>query len=285
MSVQEATQAEQQQVEAQADTSQATDQVAATGAADSQETQQTDAQAGDQAERDEKGRFKGVQPRIDELTRKRHEAEREAAYWRGVATQGKAQPSAEQAAPAKPTPDQFDDYGAYVEALADWKAEEKITKALSERETKAAEKQQVETRTASWLERQTAARAAMPDYDAVVGGSDTPIAPHVAEAILESEHGPALAYHFAKNPDALERLNGLSPRQADREIGRIEERLTSNAADGQAATAAAPVKTSNTPKPASVSSAQGRSTTPNLQTASMDEYMRQRKAQGARWAR
>lgn len=278
MSVQESVEVDQPQVEAPADTSPPAEQVAG-NAADSSETV-------DQTERDEKGRFKGVQPRIDELTRKRHEAEREAAYWKGVATQGKVQPSADQpAAPTKPTPAEFDDYGEFVEALADWKAEEKITKVLSERESKAAEKQQADTRTASWLERQTAARTAMPDYDTVVGGSDTPIAAHVADAILESEHGPALAYHFAKHPDALERLNGLSPRQADREIGRLEERITTASPGDQSTPTIAPVKTSTAPKPASTTSAQGRSITPSLQDASMEEYIRQRKAQGARWAR
>jgi hypothetical protein len=247
----------------------------------SQEEQQTDAN-GDQQERDDKGRFKGVQPRIDELTRKRHEAEREAAYWRGVATQGKAQTSVveQTAAPTKPSPDQFDDYGAYVEALAEFKAEEKITKVLSERETKAAEKQHVETRAASWNERQASARAAMPDYDAVVGASSTPIAQHVAETILESEHGPALAYHFAKNPDVLERLNSLSPRQADREIGRLEERLSS-----PTEVAATPVKTSAAPRPATPLASQGRSNTVDPSKMTQAEYEAFRKKQGAQWAR
>lgn len=248
----------------------------------SQEQQADEQQAA--AERDEKGRFKGVQPRIDELTRKRHEAEREAAYWRGVATQGKAQPSADSkpAAPDKPTPDKFSDYAEFVEALADWKADQRISQALEAREANAAEKRQAETRSQTWAQRQDAARAAVADYDDVIGAAETPVAQHVAEALLESEHGPALAYHLAKNPAELQRLNSLSAREADRTIGRLEERLAAQAAP---AADAAPVKTSTTPKPAAVSASQGRSTTPNLATASMDEYVRIRKAQGARWAR
>lgn len=256
----------------------------ASGADEAGSQEQQAAEQAAQAERDEKGRFKGVQPRIDELTRKRHEAEREAAYWRGVATQGKAQPSAgdKPAAPDKPTPDKFADYAEFVEALADWKADQRIAQALEKREAESAQKRQAETRIQSWEQRQAATRAAVPDYDAVVGASDAPVATHVAEALQESEHGPALAYHLAKNPAELERLNGLSPREADRAIGRLEERLTANAAP---AADLAPVKTSQAPRPAAVSSAQGRSTTPNLATASMDEYRAARKAQGARWAR
>ena len=287
MSVQEeTTQDVQQPVETQVETRQPiqteTVNLDGEGAAHSQEAE--DAQQGEQ-DRDEKGRFKGVQPRIDELTRKRHEAEREAAYWRGVATQGKAQPSTveqQPTAPQKPTPEQFDDYADYMEALAEFKAEEKVAKVLSEREAKAAQQQQAQARFSTWNDRLTAARAAMTDYDQVVGASESPIATHVSDAILDSEHGPALAYHLAKHPDLLNQLNSLSPRQADREIGRLEERLAGGVS---AQHASEPVKTSNAPKPASVSSAQGRSTTPNLATASMDEYVRQRKAQGARWAR
>lgn len=226
-----------------------------------------------EAERDEKGRFKGVQPRIDELTRARREAEREAAYWREIAN-GKG--GSAEAAKTKPTPDQYSDYGEFVEALTDWKADQAVASRLQQR----AQAQQQEARATTWSERQAEARAAMPDYDAVVGGSDTPIAPHVAEVIVESDKGPALAYHLARNPESLMRLNGMSPLQAAREAGRIEASLTA-----QAPQAAPVVKTTNAPKPASTSSSQGRTTSIDPNKMSMDEYVTWRKSNGARWAR
>lgn len=228
------------------------------------------------ADRDEKGRFRGVQPRIDELTRKRHEAEREAAYWRGVATQGKAQPSADQtAAPQKPMPEQFADYGAYVEALASFKAEEKVTQALSRHDAANAEKHNAANRESEWQKRQSEARTAIPDYEQVIAASDATLAKHVAESIMDSDKGPALAYHLAKNPALLERLNAMPVRQADREIGRLE-----------AALAVAPqAKTTTAPRPASTSANAGRSTAPALANASMEEYIAQRSKQGAIWAR
>jgi len=241
------------------------------------EDQQVDAQVeeGQQADRDDKGRFKGVQPRIDELTRARREAEREAAYWRGVAQQGQAQTSAP-AAPIKPTPDKYDDYGDYVEALTDWKTEQALAKRMEQDSTRKV----TETRNQTFSERQVAARAVMPDYDAVVGASEAPISNHVGEAIMESDRGPELAYHFAKNPDVLMNLNGMSPTQAAREIGKLEATLP---------TVKAPVvpskKLSTTPAPANANVTQGRATQPALASASMDEYMAQRKSQGARWAR
>lgn len=264
-----------------------------------QDQQQQDHGEGQQPERDERGRFKGgVQTRIDELTRLRHEAEREAAYWRGRAGNGgavepgkeSAQTSAPEAATkAKPTPDQFDDYGDYIEALTEWKAEDKIAKALAEREAKAAAQEQAKTRATTWEQRQAAARAALPDYDAVVGASDAPVAVHVAEALQESEHGPALAYHLAKHPDVLDRLNGMSPRQADREIGRLEERLSARAdvtAGGDASDAPA-VRTTQAPKPASAMSSQGRSTAQDPSRMTPEEYVqwRSKGPNKARWAR
>ena len=97
---------------------------------------------------------------------------------------------------------------------------------------------------------------------------------------MESDRGPELAYHFAKNPDVLVNLNGMSPTQAAREIGKLEATLP---------TVKAPVvpskKLSTTPAPANANVTQGRATQPSLASASMDEYMAQRKSQGARWAR
>lgn len=285
---QEGTQVEQQQVDAQADTSQGTQQTANEGSqsdgveetAQEQEQQVETQEDQHQQERDEKGRFKGVQPRIDELTRARREAEREAAYWRQVATQHQqgASQSGNQPAP-KPTPDQFSDYGEYVEALTDWKAEQAVAKRMAQD----SERKVAETRVQTFEQRMAEARKTIADFDDVVMSSTTPLANHVGEALQESEHGPALAYHFAKNPDVLMRLNGMDEKAANREIGRLEAMLSSQT---KAAPTPAPTKkVTQAPTPAGTLGNQGRATTPSLANASMEEYMSQRKAQGARWAR
>lgn len=259
------------------------------GSTEQQQASQGKEGSTEQQNRDEQGRFKPkVQQRIDEITRARHEAEREAAYWRERAmaggSDGKAQsnPSAQQA-PAKPTPDQYQDYAEYVEALTEWKADQKVREAMSARDAdraKEAEQKVQQTRTQAWVERQTAARAAMPDYDEVVGLSDIPIAPHVAETILDSEQGPALAYHLAKNPELAQRINSLPPLAAAREIGRLESSLGKPAA--QTAASAKPV--SNAPDPIKPIGA-GRTNSTDPKNMSMDQYKAMRKQQGARWAR
>lgn len=218
------------------------------------------------AERDDKGRFKSAEARIAELTRARRAAEREAEYWRGVATPAAAEPGDE-----KPTVEKFDDYSKYVEALTDWKAARAVESRMADDSGRRAQ----EAAAAAFQARQEAARQALPDYESVVGAADAHVEPHVRDVLLDSEQGPHLVYHFAKNPAALDSLNRMSPLQAARAIGALEAQL-----------AAAPArKTTNTPAPASTAAAAGRATTPALANASMADYMAQRKAQGARWAR
>lgn len=240
-------------------------------------------------DREANGRFKNpVQPRIDELTRKVRENEREAAYWKARA-EAAAAPVKEP--PKKPTPDQFDDYGAYVEALTDFKADEKVNTALDAREKAAAEKQQAQTRVTTWNERVIEARKSIPDYDAVMAASDVPIADFVLDELRDSELGPQLAYHLDRNPDVAEKLNTMNPRQAAREIGRLEAQLMSTASaspdpkvDAPQEPPAPKVKTTNAPPPVKPVG-QGRSASVDLSKASMDDYVKQRTAQGATWAR
>lgn len=248
-------------------------------------------QAADNTDRDDKGRFRNpVQPRIDELTRKVRENEREALYWKARAEAAAAPPKEP---PKKPTPDQFDDYGAYVEALTDFKADEKANAVADAREKAAADKSQAQARVTTWNERVIEARKTIPDYDTVVAASNVPVSDVVMDELRDSELGPQLAYHLDKNPDVAEKLNTMSPRQAAREIGRLEAKLLSTASASpepqvdapQAPEPPAPkVKTTNAPPPVKPVG-QGRSTSVDLAKASMDDYVKTRTAQGASWAR
>ena len=228
--------------------------------------------------RDEKGRFKGVQARIDELTRARHEAEREAAYWRGVAAKPEAKAPAEPAAQERPTPDKFEKYDDYVEALAEWKAEAKVAEAVQKLESKATQSKQAaeqDTRAKTWADRTAAFSKAQPDFTEVMSTADVQVAGHVMDALLESEKGPELAYHLAKNPDEAARISQLPQNRALVELGKLEASLQTK-----------PVLKSVTKTPAPISPVgSGRATTPNLADMSMDEYRAYRAKQGAWWAR
>jgi len=236
--------------------------------------------------RDNKGRFKpGVQARIDELTRSRREAEREAAYWKARA-QGPdtAQPPAQPAATFKPpvqtdyaTPEEYQD------ALVDYKVEQK----LAQKDNQKSAEKAVTERAASWQSRLESARTAIPDFNDVMDAAEVPVAKHVADLIFEHELGANIAYHFAKNPDLLDKLNSMSPAKAAFEIGKLGDKLEAAAAPANGtdksdvADSAKPVvkvvekPTSKAPPPASTIG-QGRTMTPSLDEMSMEDYVAQR---------
>lgn len=122
-----------------------------------------------------------------------------------------------------PRPDQFNTAEDYIEAVADWKAEQKIT----QREQ---QKRQNEVKT-SYAEREESAREKYSDFQDVVYSDDLAISRVMMEAIIESDLGPEVAYHLGKNPREAERISGLSPVAQAREIGKIEASLASKSPD------------------------------------------------------
>ncbi len=243
-------------------------------AAQEQQEQQTE----QEQERDERGRFKpGVQERINELTRKRGEAERERDYWKQRAESTNAPPAE---AAKKPVLDDFKSADEYVEALADWKAQEKVKEAFAQRDQEAAKRAEQavqKTREQSWAERMEATRKTHTDIDEVIGSADVPITDAMREALLDSEKGPQLAYHLAKNPAEAARIAGLSATQAALALGRIEASL--------AAPAPAQKPVSKAPAPMGALNTATASGTKDPSTMSMDEYKAWRKTSGAWWAR
>lgn len=79
----------------------------------------------------------------------------------------------------------------------------------------------------AFQERLDETRGKIPDFDKVLGeAKGREVKPHVTELVIESEKGGLLAYYLAKNPDVLSKLNGMSERDATKEVGRLEARLT-----------------------------------------------------------
>lgn len=175
----------------------------------------------------------GAQKRIDELTRKRYDAEREAAYWREQALkqQPPAQPDATRTtAPQElPTLAQFGyDEMKYQAALIDYAAQEAERRTLERIREDQTRTQQAQGRSA-FEKRQAEFLQAMPDYRAkVLEDRNLPISTPMLEVIVESEQGPAIAYYLAENRDLAEQIARLPPVQAARAIGRIEARLEAN---------------------------------------------------------
>lgn len=212
----------------------------------------------------QKKRGKTAEDRINDLTRKFREMERRNQVLEGLVSQPTPGSASEGA--AKPTPEQFESYDEYVDALTDWKVDQKLNKSSAE----TAKRTESSLQQANWAVKLEAAQSTLPDYAEVVGSSEVPILQHVAQALMDADRGPELAYHMAQNPEVAERLNKMSPMKAALELGRLETAL------------AAPVakQTTNAPAPATpIRTTSARQSDPAKM--SMDEYVEYRRKQGA----
>lgn len=146
-----------------------------------------------------------------------------------------AQRAAEQQARHVPTdlsPEQFETYEDYADALAERKAEELLARREAERQQRALLE--------AYHDREEAARDKYDDFEMVAYNPELPVTEAMARAIQASEVGPDVLYHLGTNPKEAARISRLDPILQAREIGKIEAQLDANA----------PVKkTSNAPAP------------------------------------
>lgn len=130
----------------------------------------------------------------------------------------KYEPPKRDALGPKPERSQFVNEAEHEQALIDWSGE----KAVRDKETKDAQERMAK----AWTERQQAAIAELPDYEQAIGESaNLMVSNEVRDAILESEAGPKLLYHLAKNPALVAELAKDSSTTAVRKIGRLEAKL------------------------------------------------------------
>lgn len=200
----------------------------------------------------------GVKKRIGKAVAKQRAAEAKAEQLAreneelkkggGKTEQPKKEPAkAEEKSSKKPEAGDFKSYEEYVEALTDWKVEQKdAERAKKETERKQAEENKA--RKSAWDKKIEAARDKHDDYDDVMEESgSTPISRAMHNAIAESEIGPELGYYLAKNPDEAARIAKLNPYQTAKEMGKIEDQLTEASTDKAAADKAAPAEDKKTP--------------------------------------
>lgn len=176
----------------------------------------------------------GFQRRIDKLNSKISAKESEAEYWKKLALDGAGKKPVEEVeskqesnTEGKPSVDDFDDYSNYIEAIADWKAEQKFREFESKREADrvANDRKQVFSahakRVESFAEKTEDFQEVIESVDDI-HASDT-----VQEVIVSSENGPKIMYELAKNREEYARICKLPPLSAARELGKIEARLDS----------------------------------------------------------
>jgi hypothetical protein len=132
----------------------------------------------------------------------------------------------------KPDPEQYETHTEYVEALTDWKIEQKeIARKESDRKAQfeAEQKKQIETHFA----REKAFMEKTPDYAEVVKEVNyfKNASPTLEAIIVRAENGPELMYELAKDPDVYERINKLGPIDAAMEIGMIKKEISQRSSE------------------------------------------------------
>lgn len=199
----------------------------------------------------------GFKARIKRFQRRLSEKEQELEYWKRQALQqGKTErgepdnesQSTQKQESERPKQDDFDSHEEWIEALTDWKLEQREAKA-------SAEKQRTEAQTAwqkqvqSFQERVQDFAAEHDDFEDVVNEvDDVTLSVGLQEALVTSDAGPAVMYALAQDRKELERINKLPPLAAAREIGRLEARFTSQKRNESAASSNKATKAPPPPK-------------------------------------
>jgi hypothetical protein len=163
----------------------------------------------------------------------------------------------------KPSPDQYTDYAQYLEALADFKAEQKFNQ-LKQADVEKDSKARAQSESARTAERQNdmieAGETKYADFEEVVKSDKTQYSQAAFLAMLESDQAHDIAYHLAKNQDEAKRIAALPAYAQAKEIGKLEDKLA----------AKKPVKASNAPEPIKPVGG-GSSPTFDPKTASVDD--------------
>jgi hypothetical protein len=247
-----------------------------------------DSEAKDDSTEDQKPKKKGgFQRRIDKLNAATAAARQEAEFWKQQAlkhagatkteTPEKVETTAKTPeATGKPDPNVFETHADYVEALTEWKLEQREKESKAKARAEELQNQQNAALKAHSDRVKAFAEKTEDFHESIAELDDIPMSPSVAEALVSSEHGPALMYELAKNRDEFARICNLSPLAAAREIGKIESKIASSM-DAKTETK----KTTQAPKPLAPvgKTASGPSKSIDDPNLSFTEYERLRREQ------
>lgn len=123
----------------------------------------------------------------------------------------------------KPTPQQFESYEDYMDALTDWKVDQRMDGIRKETELERTQRQMAETagRVMPKL------KSAMEKYDDFQDVATSFQAPRAAQAaMLESDITGELYYYLGSNPAELDRISSLSDVKQVLAIRELEQKLT-----------------------------------------------------------
>lgn len=160
-----------------------------------------------------------VQDRIDELTKKFRDAEREAAHWRDKANEQPA-PKPEVNLDVKTLADFDYDEAKYQEHVTNQakQAALKLVNDTHQHESAAVKQQQFSAKEAEYAEKNE-------DYYNVTRNPSAVLTKEMLDIAQESDNGPALLHHLGKHQTVALHLSSLSPLALAREMGILEAKL------------------------------------------------------------
>ena len=191
---------------------------------------------------------KSVQQRINEITRKYREEERErqrlaneAEYWKTKAMSGGQTPPPQTYQPTgRPQVSDFDTQEAYEDSLLDWN----YRRTIAETQAQSAQihAQEVQEKARKTFEKNAAkVRAEHDDFDDVI---ENPVfSREMHEALLETDDGPEVAYFLGRfeNHDRAEQIRSLSPAAQIYALGQLGHELKLNKKLKKTTAAPAPI--------------------------------------------
>ena len=209
---------------------------AETGEGEKDESEDAEGDADGEQDEDGEGEKPKRKPRHEryqrQIERLRHEnAELRSRSNAGSLSEREIAAKVEEIAGAPPKESEFNgDYLAYERALTVYELDKKhATREVKAQVQRSASEHAERMRELAEAhdERIDGFRKTAPDFDKVMrAAASLKASPAVETLILESESSAHLVYYFAKNPSRLDDVNRMGERDAAREIGRIESRLS-----------------------------------------------------------
>lgn len=224
---------------------------------ESGESEETEDKAEDETEKEEaegepeklepKKPLKGFKKRIDRLSKNLSTERQEKEYWKNEAMRLKAPESKqEEREPSgvkddgKPSADNYETHEEYVEALADWKFDQRLKDEKAKEQTS-----KVQTERQKLIEdynqKTESFKKEHDDFEDVVASIDEAgiKIPVVLEHLL-LKSGPQVTYALFSDAEECERISKLYPMDMAEEIGRIKASLQSKKEEPKKQTTKAP---------------------------------------------
>ncbi|MCP3924927.1 MAG: hypothetical protein GY714_20300 [Desulfobacterales bacterium] len=174
---------------------------------------------------------KKVQKRIGGLTKKWRTAERERDFEKEkrLEVEKKLEElSSKIPVEGRPQKKDFDDEDDYIEALTDWKIDNKLRQSQEKSTKKEKEKEEKDAVIDTYNGLDDAleqGRDKYEDFDELVQDENLIITPTVTQITLDTEIPEDILYYLASNPEESERISNLDPVRSGMEIAKIEVKL------------------------------------------------------------